>query len=386
MGDLRIEFEILDGGFAILEVSTLSAASTINVAGGNLPTESQGERPLASAAPPFRACPERGEVRAFPRGLPARSNVAYCDCHAEILGAGVRSLPVFSTGHFVVLFLVFLGILQLACFQDVLSIRERKNPLFGLLFSISSQLWALAVRLDTKSPSRPCPRGLGRPYRSHLPAARPVVGRGLEPRDLLANLSSQFSRRRECCPAGLPETRTGSNAQLPVVAYGRPFVKENLWPFVAYLGVDRQTQAPQGIIPACKNIQLHSTAGRVIVPPRAKAQISSKQLKGETMAKYLFQATYSAEGAKGLLGEGGTKRRDAATKAIKAAGGKVEAFYFTFGKSDAIVIVDLPDNVRAAAVALAINASGVVTTSTTVLLTPAEIDEAVKKSVPYRGA
>lgn len=104
------------------------------------------------------------------------------------------------------------------------------------------------------------------------------------------------------------------------------------------------------------------------------------------MAKYLFQATYTADGAKGLLAEGGSKRRDTATKAIKAAGGKVEAFYFTFGKSDAIVIVDLPDNVDAAAVALAINASGVVTTNTTVLLTPAEIDEAVKKSVPYRGA
>jgi hypothetical protein len=40
MGDLRIEFEILDGGFAPLEVSRLSAASTINVAVGNLPTES----------------------------------------------------------------------------------------------------------------------------------------------------------------------------------------------------------------------------------------------------------------------------------------------------------------------------------------------------------
>ncbi len=103
------------------------------------------------------------------------------------------------------------------------------------------------------------------------------------------------------------------------------------------------------------------------------------------MAKYLVQATYSAEGAKGLLAEGGTKRRDAAAKAIKGAGGKVETFYFAFGKADAIVIVDLPDNVSAAAASLAINASGVVTTSTTVLLTPGEIDEAAKKSVPYRG-
>ena len=103
------------------------------------------------------------------------------------------------------------------------------------------------------------------------------------------------------------------------------------------------------------------------------------------MPKYLIEATYTGEGVKGLLAEGGTKRRDAAAKAIKGAGGKVEAFYFAFGKSDAIVIVDLPDNVSAAAASLAINASGVVATSTTVLLTPSELDEAAKKSVPYRA-
>jgi uncharacterized protein with GYD domain len=103
------------------------------------------------------------------------------------------------------------------------------------------------------------------------------------------------------------------------------------------------------------------------------------------MAKYMIQAAYTAEGVKGLLAEGGTKRREAAVKAIKAAGGKVEAFYFAFGKSDAIVIVDLPDTVSAAAAALSISSSGVVTASTTVLLTPAEIDEAAKKSITYRG-
>jgi uncharacterized protein with GYD domain len=51
------------------------------------------------------------------------------------------------------------------------------------------------------------------------------------------------------------------------------------------------------------------------------------------MPKYLIQASYLPEGARGLVSEGGSKRRDAATKAIKAAGGKVEAFYFAFGAS-----------------------------------------------------
>jgi uncharacterized protein with GYD domain len=103
------------------------------------------------------------------------------------------------------------------------------------------------------------------------------------------------------------------------------------------------------------------------------------------MSKFLLQASYTAEGTKGLIAEGGSKRRDAAVKAVKAAGGKVEAFYFTFGKADAVVLVDLPDNVSVAAASLAINASGTVTVSTTVLLTPAEMDEAVKKAVPYRA-
>lgn len=103
------------------------------------------------------------------------------------------------------------------------------------------------------------------------------------------------------------------------------------------------------------------------------------------MAKFMIQATYTAEGARGLLAEGGSKRRDAAVKAIEALGGKVEAFYFAFGKSDAVVLVDGLDNESAAAASLAINASGAVTTSTTVLLTPAEIDKAVKRTVPYRA-
>ena len=103
------------------------------------------------------------------------------------------------------------------------------------------------------------------------------------------------------------------------------------------------------------------------------------------MPKYLFEVTYTAQGAKGVLSEGGSKRRDAGTKALEGAGGKVESFYFAFGKSDAVVVVDLPDNISAAAASLALNATGAVVSHTTVLLTPAEIDAAVKKSVPYRA-
>lgn len=48
------------------------------------------------------------------------------------------------------------------------------------------------------------------------------------------------------------------------------------------------------------------------------------------------------------------------------------------------MIFDAPDNVTTAAACLAIGTTGALTTSTTVLLTPEEVDEAVKKSVDYR--
>ena len=101
------------------------------------------------------------------------------------------------------------------------------------------------------------------------------------------------------------------------------------------------------------------------------------------MPKYLWEASYSAEGAKGLLKDGGSKRRKAAEEAVKAVGGKLEAFYFAFGKYDAYVIADIPDHASVAAASLAVNASGAVAIRTTVLLTPEELDKASKKSVSY---
>ena len=103
------------------------------------------------------------------------------------------------------------------------------------------------------------------------------------------------------------------------------------------------------------------------------------------MAKYLIKATYTADGSRGLLTDGGTKRRTAAEEALKSAGGRVEAFYFALGETDAFVIVDAPDHVTVSAASLAINASGAVRTQTVVLLTPEEIDQATKKSVSYRA-
>ena len=102
------------------------------------------------------------------------------------------------------------------------------------------------------------------------------------------------------------------------------------------------------------------------------------------MPKYLFEADYTAEGTKGLLKDGGSKRRAAVEKAIEGLGGKVEAFYFTFGIRDAVVIAELPDNVSAVAISLAVSASGAVAYKTTPLITAAEVDAAAKKKVGYK--
>ncbi|MEA2508657.1 MAG: hypothetical protein QOG21_739 [Actinomycetota bacterium] len=102
------------------------------------------------------------------------------------------------------------------------------------------------------------------------------------------------------------------------------------------------------------------------------------------MPKYMIAASYGPEGATGVLKEGGTSRADTIGKLVETMGGSVESFYFAFGKADVYVIVDLPDNTSAAALALAINATSTTHIKTTVLLTPEEVDAATKKSVGYR--
>ena len=102
------------------------------------------------------------------------------------------------------------------------------------------------------------------------------------------------------------------------------------------------------------------------------------------MPTYLLAGTYSAEGAKGLLKDGGSKRRKVVQELAEKAGGRLVNFYFAFGKADVYCIVELPDQPTAAALSLAVGATGAVQLRTTVLLTAEELDAASKKSVGYR--
>ncbi len=102
------------------------------------------------------------------------------------------------------------------------------------------------------------------------------------------------------------------------------------------------------------------------------------------MPKYLYTGSYTPEGLRGVLKEGGSGRREAVRQLIEGLGGSLEAFYFAFGENDFYLVVDLPDNVASTAGTLVVNASGAASLSTIVLLSPEDVDEATQRSADYR--
>lgn len=102
------------------------------------------------------------------------------------------------------------------------------------------------------------------------------------------------------------------------------------------------------------------------------------------MPKYLLEVTYTTEGIKGVRSKGGSERESAARELVESAGGTLECFYLAFGGTDVYTIVELPDNVSAAAVATTVAASGAANVRTVVLLTPGELDQAASKTLSYR--
>jgi uncharacterized protein with GYD domain len=103
------------------------------------------------------------------------------------------------------------------------------------------------------------------------------------------------------------------------------------------------------------------------------------------MPKFLVEATYTAEGYKGLASDKASGRKATLTQAVKKMGGKLDAMYFCLGENDVILILDMPDHVSVAALGFAACASGIAHTRTTLLLTVAEADEALSKPVTYRA-
>jgi uncharacterized protein with GYD domain len=102
------------------------------------------------------------------------------------------------------------------------------------------------------------------------------------------------------------------------------------------------------------------------------------------MPKYLISANYTSEGLAGVRAAGAKSLVDSVTTMLEAMGGRLESFYFAFGDDDVLAITDVPDDEAAAAVAMAINSSGAVSVRTTKLLTPDQVDEALRRSVDYQ--
>ena len=103
------------------------------------------------------------------------------------------------------------------------------------------------------------------------------------------------------------------------------------------------------------------------------------------MTKYFFQGNYVGQGIRGLLQEGGSKRRDAVVEALKTVGGSLECIYYAFGETDVLGVMDIPDQASAAALSLMINSSGAVSVHLTPLMTPEDLDAASGKSPVYRA-
>ncbi len=102
------------------------------------------------------------------------------------------------------------------------------------------------------------------------------------------------------------------------------------------------------------------------------------------MPKYLFHGSYTVEGLKGVTRDGGTGRKNAVKQLVESVGGSLETIYFALGGDDYWIVADLPDNESAVAVSATVIASGAVSNQTTVLLTPEQVDAAMKKTVTYR--
>ena len=106
------------------------------------------------------------------------------------------------------------------------------------------------------------------------------------------------------------------------------------------------------------------------------------------MPVYLSQVAYTPEGWAALLKKP-QNRIEAVRPAVEKMGGKIQGAWFAFGEYDVVVLIEMPDNVSAAGLAMAFAAGGACkSVKTTPLMTIEEGIEAMKKAAKsgYRPA
>lgn len=98
------------------------------------------------------------------------------------------------------------------------------------------------------------------------------------------------------------------------------------------------------------------------------------------MSHYLLEISYTPEAWAAML-KNPQDRAQAVDATVKKLGGSVERFWMAFGKYDLVGIVEMPDNVAAAAFAMAVSAGGACkNVRTTPLLAVKDGIEAMKKA------
>ena len=103
------------------------------------------------------------------------------------------------------------------------------------------------------------------------------------------------------------------------------------------------------------------------------------------MPKYMFHGSYSASGGTGVLKDGGTGRKQAVEVLAASVGGKLESIYWALGDDDFFIVCEMPDSHAAAALAIAVSATGAVTTSTSELFDAADLDDIISRRANYRA-
>lgn len=103
------------------------------------------------------------------------------------------------------------------------------------------------------------------------------------------------------------------------------------------------------------------------------------------MPHFMFTASYTTEGIRGVRAEGAKSRLAVVERLFQSLGGRLETAYWTFGHTDFIAIAELPDNAAAAAGATLVASTGTSSIVTTVLLDADEVDEAMSRSPEYRA-
>ena len=103
------------------------------------------------------------------------------------------------------------------------------------------------------------------------------------------------------------------------------------------------------------------------------------------MPHYMFRANYTQQGIQGVMKDGAASRVAAVEAMAGSVGGRILSACWAFGDTDFFAIAELPDNSAAMAIAATVGASGSASVTTTVLLTAAEVDEALARKATFRA-